>query len=49
MMKTKHLVFIMVLGMVTSDSDIIPLFIFPRDLTLNTEAYYKSLEEVELT
>ena len=48
-MKTKHPVYIMVFGVVTSDRDTMPPFIFPHGLTLNTEAaYIKYLEEVVL-
>ena len=34
---------------VTSDGDIIPPFIFPQGLRLNTEAYIKWVKELELT
>ena len=47
-MKTKYPVYIMVFGVVTSDSDVIPSFIFRRDLRLNTEAYIKYLKEIML-
>ena len=36
-MKTKQLFHIMVFGMITSDSNVIPLFIFPPDLRLKLE------------
>ena len=36
--KTKHSVKIKVFGMVTSDSDIMPLFIFPHGLKLHTDS-----------
>ena len=49
LMKTKRPVYIMVLGMVTSDSDIMPPFIFLHSLRLNTEDYIKCLEEVLFT
>ena len=39
----------MVLGLVTSDGDVLHLFIFPCSLRLNTEAYIKSLEEIVLS
>ena len=47
-MNTKHRVYIM-FGVVTSDDDVMYLFIFPRGLRLNTEAYIKSMEEVVLS
>ncbi len=47
-MKPKHLVHIMMFGVVTTDGDIIPPFIFLQGLELNTEAYVKFLEEVML-
>ena len=47
-MKTKPLVRITVFGVVTSDSDVMPLFIFLHDLRLNTVAYIMCLEEVAL-
>ena len=34
---------------VKNDCDIMPLFIFPRRLKLNTEAYIKWLKEVMLS
>ena len=43
-MKTKRPVHIMVFGVVTSDGDVMPTFIFPHGLTLNTVAYSKRLE-----
>ena len=48
LMKTKHPVHIMVFGVVSSDGDIMPPFIFPHGLKLNTEAYIKCLEKVVL-
>ena len=48
-MKTNHLVHIMVFEVVISISDIIPPFTFPHRLRLHMEAYFKCLEEVELT
>ena len=39
----------MVLGVITSDGDVIPPFIFPHGLTPNMETYIKYLEEVLLT
>ena len=47
-MKSKHPVHIMVFGLVTSDGDIMPPFIFPHGLRFNTEAYIKCLEKVVL-
>ena len=38
----------MVFGVVTSDGDLRPTFIFSRDITLNTEANIKCLEKVVL-
>ena len=38
----------MVFGMVTSNGDIMPPFIFPHSLRLNTEAHIKYLEEIVL-
>ena len=40
-MKIKHLVYIMLLGAVTNDRDVIALFIFQHGFRLNTEAYIK--------
>ena len=48
-MKTKHPIHIMMFGMVTSDSDVMPPFIFPHHFRLNAEAYVKCLEKVILT
>ena len=45
-MKTQHSVLIMMSGVVTSDGDVIPPYIFPRSLRLNAEAYTKCLEYV---
>ena len=42
------IVHIMVFGMVTSDGDIMPLFIFPHGLRFNREAYIKCLEKIVL-
>ena len=36
-MKTKHLVNIIMFGVVTGDDDVIPPFIFPQSLRHNTE------------
>ena len=44
-MKTKHLVHVMVFGVVTSNGDVLPPFISPHSLRLNI----KCLEEVELS
>ena len=46
LMKTKHWVHIIVFGVITSDNDVIPPFIFPNGLRLNIKAYIKCLEEV---
>ena len=48
LMKTKHPVHIMVFGMVTSNVDIMPPFMFPCNFIHNTEAYIRYLEEVVL-
>ena len=45
-MKTKHPDDIMVFGMVTSDSDIMPSFILLHSLKLKLEVLIKSLKEV---
>ena len=47
-MKTKHPVQIMVFGVITSNDDTVPPFIFPHDLTLNMKVYIKCQEEVVL-
>ena len=46
LMKTKHPVHIMVLGgVITNDDDnIMPLFLFPHDLKLNTDVFIKCLD-----
>ena len=49
LMKTKHPADIMLFGVVTSDVDVMPLFIYPRGLRLNTETNIMCLEEVVLT
>ena len=46
LMKTKHLVSLMVFGVVTSNGDVMLWFIFPHDLKLNTEVNIKCLKEV---
>ena len=46
LMKVKSLADNMVFGMVTSDGDVIPPFIYPHGLRLNKEAYIKCLEGV---
>ena len=46
LMKTKHLVYIMAFGVVTSNYDVMPPVIFPYSFRLNTEAYIKCLVEV---
>ena len=48
-MKTTYPVHIMVFGVIASDSDIMPPFIFLYGLRLNWETYIKCLEEVVLT
>ena len=44
LMKTKDPLNIMVFKMIIRDGDIMPLFIFPHGLRLNTEAYIKCLK-----
>ena len=44
----KHPVYTIVLAVVTSDGDVMPLFIFSHGLRLNTEEYIKYLGEVLL-
>ena len=46
LMKTKYQVHIRAFGMVTSNGDLIPPFIFPYGIRLNKEAYIKCLEEI---
>ena len=46
MMKSKHPIHIMMFKVVTSNGDVMPSFIFPHALRLNTEAYIKCLKEV---
>ena len=46
--KTRYLDHIMVFGVVTSDADVMPPFIFQQGLRLNTESKTKSLAEVDL-
>ena len=36
-------------GIVTSDGDVMPPFIFPHGFIFNTKAYIKCLKKVELT
>ena len=48
LMKSKHPVHIMVFGVVTGNSDIMPPFIFLHGLRLNMETYIKCLEEAVL-
>ena len=43
-----HPIHIMVFGVVISNSDVMPAFIFQRGFRFNTEAYIKWLEEVAL-
>ena len=47
--KTKHSVHIMLFGMVNSNSNVMPQFIFPHGLTFNTEVYIKHQDKVMLT
>ena len=47
-MKTKHPIHIVVCGVVTSNSGVMPLFIFPHGFRFNMEVYIKCLEEVVL-
>lgn len=47
-MKNKYPANIMVFGVVTSDGDVMPPFMFPQGLRLNTDGYIKCLEEVVL-
>ena len=49
LMKTKHLIIIMVFGVINSDSDVMHPFIFSYGLRLNTEAYTKCQEAEVLT
>ena len=44
--ETKHPVYVMIFGVVSSNGNIIPLFIFQHGLSLNTEAYLKIMEEL---
>ena len=46
LIKTKHPIDMIMFGVVTSDGDVMPSFIFPHGLT---ETYIKCLEEVILT
>ena len=48
LLNTKYQVHIMVCGVVMSNSDVMPPFIFLHDLRLNMEDYTKCLEEVVL-
>ena len=48
LIKSKYPVDIRVFGVVTSDGDVMPLFIFSHSLTLNMEACIKCLEELVL-
>ena len=48
LMKTKHLVHVMVFGVVSSDGNIMNPFIFPHGLILNANTDIKCLEEVVL-
>ena len=48
-MKTKHIIYVMVFGVVTSDGNVMLLFIFPYGFRLNTVAYIKCLVEVVLS
>ena len=48
LMKTKHLIDIMMFGVVTSSGYIMPPFIFLHDLRLNMNTYIKCLEELVL-
>ena len=43
-MNTKHPVHIMMFRLVIIDGDVMLLFIFPYDLSLNSEAYIKCLD-----
>ena len=49
LIKTKHIVDIMMFGLVKTDFDIMPPFIFQHGLRLNTEPYVKRLELIVLT
>ena len=49
MIKTKRQIHIMIFAMVTSDSELMPSFIFPLGLRLNLEAYIIYLSELVLT
>ena len=49
LMKTKRPVHIQAFREITSDDDVMLLFIFPHGLKLNTEAYIKCLEKIALT
>ena len=48
-MKSKYPVQIMMFGVVTSNSDVMPPIIFPHGLTLNTEVCIKYLEKLVIT
>ena len=48
LIKSKHPVHTMVFGVVTSNGNVMPSFIFPYGLRLNTEAYVNYLEKVVL-
>ena len=48
LLKTKYSLHLVVFGVVISNGDVLPPFIFPHDLRLNTEVYTKWPKEVVL-